>query len=237
MTERKLTEEEIDQLFGFCQKHFVPEYDLQIELVDHLASGIEVQWLENPSLPFPVALNNTFNKFGIFGFSKIKTQKEKELYQKYRHLFWQYTLEFYKLPKIIMTFAITLLLFSIYRVINNFYWVTVPIFVSILIFDLLYLFWIYPRKYKIKTAEGKSFVLINYLKSRQVGINLVLQIPLQGIQLLDHFNYSYLNNHTLMFISSLLLVSLGILLYVYFIVLPVKIREHFTEQFPQFVIS
>jgi len=237
MTERKLAEEEIDRLFDFCRKHYVPEYDLQIELVDHLASGIEEQWLENPFLPFPVALNNTFDKFGIFGFSKIKAQKEKELYRKYRHLFWQYTLEFYKLPKIILTFALTLVLFSIYQIINNFYWVTVPIFASILIFDLLYLFLIYPKKYKIKTTEGKPFILINYLKSRQVGINFVFQIPLQGIQLLDHFNYSYLNNVTLMIISSLLLVSLGILLYVYFIVLPVKIREHFTQQFPQFIIA
>lgn len=237
MSERKLTEEETDRLFDFCRKHYVPEYDLQIELVDHLASGIEVQWVENPSLPLPVALKSTFDKFGIFGFSKIKAQKEKELYRKYRHLFWQYTLEFYKLPKIIMTIVLTLLLFEIYRVVNNFYWVTVPIFASIIVFDLLYLIWIYPRKYKIKTTEGKSFILINYLKSRQFGINIVLQIPLQGIQLLDHFNYSYSNDVPLMFISSLILVSLGILLYVYFIVLPVKIREHFTQQFPQFQIA
>lgn len=237
MSERKLTEEETNRLFDFCRKHYVPEYDLQIELVDHLASGIEVQWVTNPSLPFPVALNNTFDKFGIFGFSKIKAQKEKELHRKYRHLFWQYTLEFYKLPKIIMTIALTIILFSIYRVVNNFFWVTVPIFASIIVFDLVYLLWIYPKKYKIRTTEGKSFILINYLKSRQVGINIVFQIPLQSIQLLDRFNYSYLNNLTLMFISSLLLVSIGILLYVYFIVLPVKIREHFTQQFPQFIIA
>ena len=76
MEARKLTEEEIDRLFGFCTKHYVPEYDLQVELVDHLASGIEDQWAENPDIPFPVALNKTFGRFGIFGFSKIKSQKE-----------------------------------------------------------------------------------------------------------------------------------------------------------------
>lgn len=75
---RKLTDDEIERLFSFCAKHYVPEYDLQIELVDHLASGIEEQWLKNPELPFPIALNNTFDKFGIYGFGKIKSQKEKE---------------------------------------------------------------------------------------------------------------------------------------------------------------
>lgn len=237
MNGRKLTSEQIDELFTFCSGHYVPEYDLQIELVDHLASGIEEQWLKNPELPFAFALNNTFGKFGIYGFSKIKNQKEKELRRKYSRLFWQYTLGFYKLPKVILTFVLTLILFSIYRAINNFFWVTTFIFASIMIFDLLYLWLIYPKSYRIKTTDKKSFLLINYLKSRQLGINLILQIPLQGIQLLSHYNYSYLNNTLLMFMLSLSLVALSIVLYVYLIILPVKIKEHFAEQFPQFVQS
>ena len=237
METRKLTEEETERLFDFCRKHYIPEYDLQIELVDHLASGIEAQCHENPNLPLPVALINTFDKFGISGFSKIKVQKEKELYRKYRRLFWKYTLEFYKLPKVLLTIALTFLLFCIYRVTGNFNWVTIPIFVSILVIDVLYFLWIYPTRYKIRTADQKSFLLINYLNTRQIGINLIFQIPLQGMQLLDHFNYSYLNNTPIMFISSFAIVCSGILLYVFFIVIPVKIREHFTEQFPQFVIS
>jgi hypothetical protein len=41
METRKLTEDEVDRLFAFCAKHYVPEYDLQLELVDHLATAIE----------------------------------------------------------------------------------------------------------------------------------------------------------------------------------------------------
>ncbi len=237
MENRKLTDAEVERLFEFCRKHYVPEYDLQIELVDHLASGIEEQWQEDPDIPLPIALNKTFDKFGIYGFSKIKNQKEKELYRKYRRLFWQYTLEFYKLPKVILTIALILILFSVYRAVNNFFWVTIVIFVAIIVFDVMYLAWIYPGKHKIKTKNEQSFLIINYLKSRQLGLNLIFQIPLQGIQVLSRNNYSYLNNTTLMFISSLSLVSLSILMYVYFMVIPVKIKEHFTQQFPKFILS
>jgi len=237
METRKLTEEETERLFDFCCKHYVPEYDLQIELVDHLASGIEEQWQENPYRPLSVALNNTFDKFGIYGFSKVKEQKEKGLRREYRRLFWQYTIEFYKLPKVLLTIALTFLLFLIYRSVGNFYWVTVPIFVSIMVFDVFYFLWIYPSRFKIKTTDQKSFLLINYLNSRQIGINLVFQIPLQGMQLLEHYNYSYLNHTPIMLMSSFAMVCLGILLYIFSIVIPMKVREHFTEQFPQFILS
>ena len=39
-----------------------------------------------------------------------------------------------------------------------------------------------------------------------------------------------------MLAASFLIVILGVLIYVYFLVLPLKIREHFKEQFPQFQI-
>ena len=34
---KKLTSEQIDQLYLFTRQHFVEYYDLQTELVDHLA--------------------------------------------------------------------------------------------------------------------------------------------------------------------------------------------------------
>lgn len=46
----KLNESQIEELYDFTRKHFVEYYDLQIELVDHLANGIESKWQENPCL-------------------------------------------------------------------------------------------------------------------------------------------------------------------------------------------
>ena len=185
MTERKLTLEEIDQLFDFCRKHYVPEYDLQIELVDHLASGIEEQCHINPNIPLPVARINTFEKFGVYGFSKIKEQKEKELRRKYGRLFWQYTLEFYKFPKVVMTGALTILLYMLYQLVNSFFWVSSILFAGLMFFNLWYVMWFYPKKQKIRTIDEKPFLLINFLNNRQMGISATFQLPLIAIQVLD----------------------------------------------------
>jgi hypothetical protein len=40
----QLTTSQIDQLFTFTRQHYVEWYDLQSELVDHLANSIEAQW-------------------------------------------------------------------------------------------------------------------------------------------------------------------------------------------------
>ena len=44
----KLTPQQIDQLYLFTRQHYVEYYDLQTELVDHLANAIETEWQQNP---------------------------------------------------------------------------------------------------------------------------------------------------------------------------------------------
>lgn len=66
----ELTENQIQQLYKFTEQHYVEWYDVQTELVDHLANGIEHQIGLNPELSFESALNNEFKKFGVLGFLK-----------------------------------------------------------------------------------------------------------------------------------------------------------------------
>jgi len=58
----ELTQDQIQQLYKFTRSHYVEHYDLQTELVDHLAHGIEQLQNENPSLSFQEALNQEFKK-------------------------------------------------------------------------------------------------------------------------------------------------------------------------------
>ena len=51
----KLTASQIDNLFKFTCKHYVYHYDVQSELVDHLANDIESIWQETPNLSFEQA--------------------------------------------------------------------------------------------------------------------------------------------------------------------------------------
>ncbi|MEP5132812.1 MAG: hypothetical protein ABJQ64_09610, partial [Nonlabens ulvanivorans] len=62
----KLNDSQIEDLYAFTRKHYVEFYDLQTELVDHLANAIEDQWELKPHLSFEDALQIEFKKIGVF---------------------------------------------------------------------------------------------------------------------------------------------------------------------------
>ena len=99
----KLNEQQINQLYLFTRWHFVEWYDLQSELVDHLANSIEDRWKENPKLTFEEALELEFKKFGIFGFMDVVDERRRFLSKKYSRIIWKHYKEFFRLPKIILT--------------------------------------------------------------------------------------------------------------------------------------
>jgi hypothetical protein len=99
----ELSKEQIDQLFKFTEKKYVRWYDLQVEIVDHLATKIEELMTNNPSLSFESALQRVYTGFGIFGFAKVVQQKELALAQASRTLWWKSIGEFFTWPKIAFT--------------------------------------------------------------------------------------------------------------------------------------
>ncbi len=234
---RTISPEETEKLFKFCKDHYIEYYDLQLELVDHLASAIEEQWKAAPELGFNIAVKNTFGKFGITGFSKIKVQKERELNRKYNNLLWKYLLEFYKLPKIVMTLAFTMVLFSLLRIVDNNLWVIAPYFIVLTTAIIYYYYKIFPKEFKVKTKPGKSFMLLNKLKDVQFMVVFAVQIPIQIANFRNISKIDWIENNDLgEFIISLLIITLTIALYGQFLFVPKKIKEHFMEQFGEFVV-
>jgi len=62
----KLTEHQINELYIFTRKHYVYHYDVQTELVDHLANDIERIWIASPKISFEEARDTSFKKFLAF---------------------------------------------------------------------------------------------------------------------------------------------------------------------------
>jgi len=233
---RTITSEETEKLFTFCRQHFVYHYDLQVELVDHLGSSIEEQWNENPEIPFNTALLNTFKKFGISGFSKIKVQKQKELARKYNRVLWKFFLEFYRWPKILMTLAGTMVLFTLLRMVNNIAWIIVPYFVLLVLAGFYYFYFVTPEKLKIKTVSGKKFMLLEYLNQIQMAVVLLSQTPIAAFNISRFLHIHSINQLWVLLLISFFIVSLNIIFYGMFFFVPEKIKEHFKEQFPEFAV-
>ncbi len=105
-----LTEEQIQQLFRFCQKHHVHHYDVQVELVDHLANAIEERMAQNKQLDFSAALESVYTGFGIMGFAKVVSSKAEALSKQYSKMNRQLFLSYFTWPKAAMFFCIYLAL-------------------------------------------------------------------------------------------------------------------------------
>ncbi len=75
----KLTPEQIQQLYKFTRQHYVEYYDVQTELVDHLANDIEQIWQTKPNLSFEDTRDISFKKFGVFGFMDVVDERAKVL--------------------------------------------------------------------------------------------------------------------------------------------------------------
>ena len=85
----KLNADQVERLYAFTRQHYVEYFDLQTELVDHLANAIEEQWQQNPKLSFEEALQIEFKKFGVFGFMEVVEKRQVALNKKYNKLVWQ----------------------------------------------------------------------------------------------------------------------------------------------------
>jgi hypothetical protein len=83
-----LTKEQIDYLFDFCRVNGVKPYDVQVELVDHLANGIEKELAEHPDWSFQQALDVVFVSFGHQKFAPILQEKRKAARLFCWRLFW-----------------------------------------------------------------------------------------------------------------------------------------------------
>lgn len=97
----KLTEAQIEELYAFTRKKYVEYYDVQTELVDHLATSIEEK-MSTSNINFETALQQIYAQFGIFGFSELVEKKGIEVVSKNRLFFRKSFIEYFKLPKFLL---------------------------------------------------------------------------------------------------------------------------------------
>jgi hypothetical protein len=236
MNERKLTEKQIESLFDFCRKHYVPYYDLQIELVDHLASSIENNIALQPALTFNEALDNTYSEFGVMGFSKIRMTKEKGLLKKYKRMIWQYVTNYFRLPKIIITLAFTFFMFVLFHNTEKDSILSIIYIATVILFEIIYHLYIFPKYYKIKSIPGKKFLIDNAMKNIQGSLAVFPGILIQVLDFFRRGGYPTFNTW-IELLTSFLMVVFTLFIIAFSFYVPGKIRDHFEEQFPQFAKS
>jgi len=229
MTARKLNPDQIQEMFTFCYKKNVKEYEIQAELVDHLASSIETLQEEQSNICFQDALNHAYAKFGSIGFNELVKSKKRAFRHQYDRLFLKFLITFFRLPRIILTLALILVLFTLIRIVEPTKIIITYAIVALFSFHI----W-HSKSLGIPKLGIKSFLLENYfnqLKSR--ATNLIYGFYFFFLLFIVYFP----SQETVWF--DFLISSLLALIFIYYynlmFYMTKLVKQHFQEQFPQFV--
>ena len=153
-----LTEEQIQSLFTFCEKHFVKYYDVQVELVDHLANAIEIEMRADPLLTFEKAVEKIYRSFGYGGFQPLVNEKEKMAEKQIKILFWKLFKSHFGWPKVLFF----LLLLTIFLALFSFDIIFIKCFLAATIFLGLGVA-LYASYFEgFMSVTEKKFLLINF---------------------------------------------------------------------------
>ncbi|WP_159949866.1 hypothetical protein [Polaribacter septentrionalilitoris] len=228
----KLSEIQIENLYKFTRQHYVYHYDVQTELVDHLANDIEQIWVEHPNLSFEDARDKSFKKFGIFGFMDVIEAKQKQMNKRYWKIIWRFTKEWFTVPKVVTTMLIFLGFFFAFQIPYSEYLFLATLLILIT-FEMIAVYRIRKEHKQKEKKEEKIFLLEAMLGTTKNGFTGVTFINLFNFIHLTRFNFSSLNIYWLILISSVI-TFLCIIFYVSNYVLPQKAQELLQETYPEY---
>ena len=227
----ELTKEQIQGLYKFTREHFVEHYDVQTELVDHLANDIEQIWKEKPQLTFREARDTSFKKFGVFGFMDVVEKRQTALGKKYNKLIWKHFKAFFTIPKIFLTITLVFGLFWLFKLVFFYEIFTVAI---IVIFFLTIVALIFERKkFKKRTKKTGKKWMFEEIISGYGSFSAILMLP---IHVFNGFSnrIDTLPNDYVLFGISLILVALFLSSYIVIVIIPSKAEDYLKETYPEY---
>ncbi len=231
----KLSNSNINQLFDFTRQHYVYHYDVQSELVDHLANDIEHIWTECPDLTFEQARDRSFKKFGVFGFMEVVEAKQKQMNKRYWKFIWRYFTEWFTIPKIVITLSIFLSILFLLKL-NFFGYEVIGIMLIMAIIDIVKQFKTRREHQKKIKNNDKVFLLEDILGQARNAYTAMFFANLFNAVNLLRIETSTLDYKWLLFISFLV-TSIILLFYIIYYLIPQKAEELLLETYPEYAIA
>ncbi|OIQ36514.1 MAG: hypothetical protein BM563_10675 [Bacteroidetes bacterium MedPE-SWsnd-G1] len=222
-----LTESRIKELYQFTRAHFVEHYDVQTELVDHLANDIEAIWENQPSLSFEQARDQSFKKFGVFGFMGVVEEKQKQISKKYWRLVWSVFKGFFKLPQIIVTATICMGIYTLLQLVNQ-EWVFVVIGfggASLMIFRALQI----KKHMKVRFEKTqKKWMLEEHIYGFGNFVGL-FNLLIQFVFIMDPVSSNFL-----IFLIAIFLTIFSLTIYITAFILPSNMETFLEKEYPEY---
>ena len=229
----KLTDTQIQNLYKFTKQHYVEYYDLQTELVDHLANDIETMWLSQPQLSYEGAKNKAFKKFGVFRFMSVIEKHQKTMSKRYRKYLWRHLKEWFEIPQIITTVVIFVSFYTLFSLeISPYIFIALLILIGIVTTRKE---WITKKDFKKRNEKSsKKWLLQNIIfqnASSGIGIFFLNIFSLQFSQ-----KYLFFNEITIL-MTAFVFTFMVLWLYVSCWVLPKQANQLLNETYPEYNLA
>lgn len=138
-----LQQTQVEEIMAFCKAKGVTFYDVQVELVDHIADSIEELQKSNPTLPFSDALDLAGKQFDNEEFAAIVKSKKRLIEKRMSRLIEKEFLSFFTIPRILLTiFLFGIILAFPYAEAK---YTLIPLLVGI---PALIIYWVYYWQYE-----------------------------------------------------------------------------------------
>lgn len=227
-----LTDQQIDSLYTFTKQHYVNYYDVQTELVDHMANDIEAIWEREPKLSFDEAKQQSFKKFGVFGFMEVVEQKQKQMQKKYWRILWGFTKEWFTIPKIILTGIIFMAIFNLLQFRES-----IAVLTILMVIVIVFVFTcdvIIRLKLKKKKKKNEKIFLLEEMLHKTNSYLLLLNL----VQVLNFFSIKDIDFSTMatpwVLLISFLLTLFVLVFYIVEFVMPKKAEELLSAHYPEY---
>lgn len=205
-------------------------YDVQTELVDHLANGIEQQWAVDPNIPFQEALQAEFSKFGVFGFHDVISEKTKAMEKRYWKILWSFYKTYFKLPRILMLIIMTLVVYTSMGVLT---YESKGYFISFLFLGVMSVIFVKAIKNRKRLKNNsKKWLMEDMILNHGTSlafVNLGLQVCINPMILKE------VVLHPIgAFVMAFLLTAMVLLFYVMVYVIPPRTEEFLIKTYPEY---
>ncbi len=230
----KLNEDQIRELFEFTRRHYVEYYDVQAELVDHLANAIEEKMNEDPNISFDRALQAEFKKFGIFGFMDVVESRQKALAKRYHKIVWKEALNIVSSPKLIVILASLYLCFYGLMNISTSDEIYVVVFLFVILLNIFLS--IRDMRRNSKKQQTHQKLLLNEMIHGYGNAATFFVIPVQFISSVWN-SESTADNALLSGVLSVLMVLYVLFTYVIRAVIPSKAEAYLRETYPGYELN
>ncbi len=207
-----LTDEQIEYLFRFCRKHYIHYYDVQVELVDHLANGIEEIWSKEPQRNFESALEKVYLAFGGYkGLQRVQEQKRSAVEKSNRRLKWNLFLEYFRWPKLWFTLCLFLISYTITQQADKrFLQIILPVIIAATFIWHLKTIW--KHQHKIYKKQKDLLLLQSYESVPFLILQFTMFDKLAGFiidGIFPAWSGSTINTTSFIFIFSLYVISIN----------------------------